>query len=142
MNALWVLDTSVAAGWFFSDELSHEDALSVRAHVAMAPERYVVPSLFHSELVHILARRSGRDARFVAQALQLVMRLGIRTLPLSKAAFLRTVCWTCERSLSGYDATYVALAEDLQGRWLTADVKAAKIAGSLLAATTREWKAD
>jgi predicted nucleic acid-binding protein len=35
--------------------------------------------------------------------------------------------------LSGYDATFVALAESVSGRWLTADREAVRIAGSRLA---------
>jgi len=137
-ETLLVLDASVAIGWFFTDEPHRELALAVRAHLREAPDGYVVPSLFHSELVHVLARKSGRDAVFVESALRLVIRLGIRTLPLAETALVRTAHHTC-RGLSGYDATYVALAEDLGGRWLTADLRAAKIAGAKTAQTLAAW---
>jgi len=110
----------------------------VRAHLRDAPHRYFVPPLFHAELVHVLARKSGRNAQFVRDGLTLILRLGIRTVPLSEAALLRSADWAC-RGLSGYDATFVALAQDLRGRWLTADERAAKLAGLEHAETLKSW---
>jgi len=134
----WVLDTSVAVAWFFTDEPLRGQALGIRASLRDEPERYVVPPLFHSELVHVLARKSGRNQRFVTDALLLILRLGIRTLVLSETALHRTVYWAC-RGLSGYDATFLALAEDVDGRWLTADERAAKAAGKRRTETLRAW---
>jgi len=134
----WVLDTSVVAAWFFVDDAAHSRSLMIRAAVRDEPARFVVPSLFHAELIHVLARKSGRDAKFVTDALGLVLRLGIRTIALREAALLRAGHWAC-RGLSGYDATFVALAEDLAGRWLTADDRAARTAGTRLASRLAAW---
>lgn len=137
-DGLWVLDTSIAAAWFFTDEPLRSEALAVRNHLRDEPQRFLVPHLFHAELVHVLARKSGRNRRFVHDALDLFLRLGVRTLPLAETALLRSVDWAC-RGLSGYDATFVALAEDVGGRWLTGDESAAKIAGRGNAETLRSW---
>lgn len=134
----WVLDTSVAAAWFFTDEPLRPQCLAVRDDLRETPDRYVVPHLFHAEIVHVLARKAGREAGFVREALQLLLRLGIRTLPLTEAAILRTGHWAC-RGMSGYDATFVSLAEDLGGAWLTADDRAAKLAGRGRAVTVARW---
>jgi len=136
-----VLDTSIAVSWFFTDERGREEALAVRADLKEAPGSYAVPPLFHAELVHVLARKSDRDSDYTRQALRLVLRLGIRTLPLSEQALLRTADWACQ-GLSGYDATFVALAEDLGGRWLTADEWAARVAGEKAAQTLEAWVGD
>lgn len=135
---LWVLDTSVAAAWFFLDEELRPQALEVRAHLRDAPDRYLVPSLFHAELVHVLARKSGRDASFVREALPLTLRLGMRTLNLREEALLRVAHWAC-RGLGGYDATFVALAEDVGARWLTADERAIRVVGRRSALSLRSW---
>lgn len=137
-DGFWVLDTSVAAAWFFTDEPLRREALAVRSHLRDEPDHYLVPSLFHTELVHVLARKSRRDESFVTDALRLVLRLGIRTLALPESALLQTAHWTC-RGLTGYDATFVALAEEVGGRWLTADDPAAKVAGRERAVTLRSW---
>ena len=137
-EALLVLDASVAVGWFFTDEPQREISLAVRRHLRDSPGNYIVPPLFFSELVHVLARKSGRNAAFVAGGVGLIIRLGVRTLPLAAPAILRTAHHAC-RGLSGYDATYLALAEDVGGRWLTADTSAAKIAGPKHTQTLAAW---
>jgi predicted nucleic acid-binding protein len=135
---LWVLDTSVAVAWLFTDEPQHREALRLLGRLREEPERFLVPHLFLSEVVHVLARKSGRDRTFVRTAVDLLVRLGIRTLPLSDRAIGRMADWAC-RGLSGYDATFVALAEDLGGRWVTADARAARLAGRTHARTLSAW---
>jgi len=135
-----VLDTSIAVPWFFTDEAGRDQALAVRDDLKGNPDRYFVPPLFHAELVHVLARKSGRNADFTNEGLRLMLRLGVRTLPLSEEALLRTAHWACQ-GLSGYDATFVALAEDLEGRWLTADESAARGAPDV-AQTLEAWVAE
>lgn len=137
-DSLWVLDTSVAAAWFFTDEPLREQALLVKDDLGADPRRYLIPPLFHAELVHVLARKSARDENFVEEAFRLILRLGIRTLTLSESALVRTAYWACQ-GLSGYDAAFVALAEDVGGHWLTADNKAARLSGDL-ARTLGSWE--
>ncbi len=137
----WVLDTSVVAPWFSTDEPQRPQALALRDAVRDQPRRFVIPHLLHSELVHVLNRKSGGDAVFVRDALALFLRLGMATLPLTEGALLRTAHWAA-KGIGGYDATFVALAEDLGGRWVTADERAAKVAGRTRAVTLRSWAAS
>jgi predicted nucleic acid-binding protein len=138
-EARWVLDASVAVKWFFTDEPLRSQALAVRAHIANRPDTFFVPHLFITELVHVLARKSGRDEAFVCSATDLVVRLGLRTLGLSVDGVTRAVSWTC-RGLSGYDATYLALADEVSGRWVTADAAAADRAGPGRARLLADWR--
>jgi predicted nucleic acid-binding protein len=126
---IWVLDASVAVKWFFTDEILRDKAIEVRARLAMRPTEFVVPHLFHSEILQVLARKSGREAGFVSTALGLVQRLGLRTLALSENGWNHAAHW-CALGMSGYDATYLALAQELGGRWLTADEVASAKAGA------------
>ena len=135
----WVLDASVAVKWFFVDEPLRGWALEVRACIADRPSAFFVPHLFFTELVHVLARKSGRDAAFVTSAVALMVRLGLRTLALSEDGLARAVAWTCQ-GLSGYDATYLALAHEVRGLWLTADATAASRVGRKRALTLDEWR--
>jgi len=137
-DTILVVDTSVVVPWYFTDEPPRGDALLARDALRDQPARFVVAPLFHSELAHVLARKSARNERFVREALGLILALGLRTVLLPEPALLRTAHWAC-RGLSGYDATYVALAEDLGGVWLTADERAAKAAGRKVATTLASW---
>lgn len=137
-DTIFVVDASIVVPWFFTDEPRRAHALLAREAVHHQPKHFVVPPLFHSEFVHVVARKSGKNEQFVKEALALLLALGLRTVFLSEAALLRTAHWAC-RGLSGYDATYVALAEDLGGLWLTADERAAKIAGRKFARILGGW---
>ncbi len=135
----WILDTSVAAAWFLTDEPLRERALQARSDLIAFPERYAVPQLFYSELVHVLTARSLRDRIFVERCLRTCLRFGIRVLPLTETALSHMPALSC-KGLGGYDATFVAVAQDAGAKWLTADDKAARIAGSL-ATRLLSWKA-
>src|SRR3990172_8779637 len=110
MSRLFVLDASVIVKWFFVDEPGREKALEVRGHLVERPNQFMVPILFHSELIHVLARKSGKDLTFVTEALGIILRFGIRAMPLS-ADGLHIASKLCCEGLSGYDATYAALAQ-------------------------------
>ena len=137
-DSMFVVDTSIVVPWFFTDEPRRDEALAARDSIRDQPARFVVPPLFHAEVVHVLARKSGKHESFVTEALALLLALGLRTVLLSEAALLRTAHWAC-RGLSGYEVTYAALAEDLGGLWLTADERAAKTAGRRFAKTLASW---
>lgn len=92
-DTIYVLDASVVVPWFFTDEPRRVDALVARDAGRQQPERFVVPPLFHSEFVHVMARKAGREERFVAQATALMLAIGVRTVSLPEAALLRTAHW-------------------------------------------------
>ena len=85
-------------------------------------------------------RKSHQDTAFAKKSLALLLRLGLRTVPLSEAALFRTVHW-CHRGLTGYDATFVALAENLDARWLTADERGAAACGKKVALSLHAFTA-
>lgn len=92
-----------------------------------------------SEMMHVLARKSGREQEFVARSINILARLGLRTVGLTDHDWREAARW-CGLGLSGYDATYVALAAQLGGHWLTDDTTAARKA-PVIAVTLAEWVA-
>lgn len=112
----------------FHDEPARAAAIAVREDLKRSPGTYVVPHLFLAEFIHVCTRKSGRDAHFVADAVDLFLDLGVRTVGLSKAGLRRATEWAC-KGLSGYDAIFVAVAEETGGSWITADVQAARVVG-------------
>jgi predicted nucleic acid-binding protein len=119
---VFVLDASVAAKWFLSDEASSDaDAVLKRAEIETA----VAPSIFSLEIQNLLlsAERAGRIAsQEVEDALDVLRDLpvrlvtsGDRFIPIAELALAR------EFDLSAYDAAYLACAEDLDLELVTAD---------------------
>ena len=84
---IWVLDASVAIKWFFTDEPRRARALAVREHLASQPQLFVVPPLFMSEMIHVLARKSAGEERFIRDAASLLLRHGARWhLPIGRCS--------------------------------------------------------
>jgi len=121
-----VLDASVAIKWFVADEPGAEAAWDVLRTIEADPRSFVVPDLFMTEVLAVLARLPDATPARVAEALALLEALGLARFGnghqlLAEAARI-AVAW----GLSGYDATYVALARLVRGAWLTADERAAR----------------
>ena len=122
---MWVLDASVIIKWFFIEEPLRENALQVQAYALYHPRKFIIPHLCYSELLQAITRKSGSNVEFVNQCIELVSTMGLRTPSLSRNALRKAAEFSC-LGLSGYDATYLALAHDLNARWLTDDQKAIK----------------
>lgn len=105
----YVLDASIAASWFLPDEQS--DAAE-RLIVQLATSPGLVPSLFWFEIrnLFIMAQRRGR----LAPGAALVATEQLRALPLNEGgngADNAIIDIALRHGLSGYDASYVALAK-------------------------------
>jgi predicted nucleic acid-binding protein len=95
----------------------------------LAAEPFACPHLADSELVHALRARvlRGEVAAVDAErALGAWTRLGMYRVP---AVGLLQRIWELRENLSGYDATYVAVAETLETPLLTADARLARAPG-------------
>ena len=120
-----VLDASVALKWFVEGEPLVEEANVVLGAIGEDPRPYVVPELFLNELLAVLARLPGATAERVQEALGLVESLGMARLGNGHDLLAKAAAIACNWGLSGYDATYVALASLTDGVWLKADARAA-----------------
>lgn len=121
-NVPIVIDASVAIKWFVKEN-DHEAALEILSKVLSTPNKFAVPELFFYELANILNRiiEDDLDPRF--ELFEKLLDLNITRAVYTKE--LGTKIRKFQRlGLSGYDASYVALAEFIGGRWLTADKKA------------------
>ena len=115
-----VIDASVAAKWFFQEE--HSDAaLSLLGN----PFELKAPDFLYLELENLLCKRTRRKELSIAEALE--MEDEIRSMPISSypSAELRDRAFelALETKSSVYDCLYLALAEALDGRMVTADGK-------------------
>lgn len=95
----------------------------------LSTESVAVPHLADSEVIHALRGQLLREAITEAQASAAVAvwsRLGVRRFAV---VGLVDRIWDLRGSLSGYDATYAALAEALGGQLVTADSRLARAPG-------------
>jgi len=119
-----VLDASVALKWFVrEDDVSTRAADALKQDIVEGRVRAAVPELFLFEVLAVLLRR-GLGAGTVAAAVDLLGRLGLRRFPLDAETARRAAELAVERRITGYDASYAALAAALGGRWATFDLAA------------------
>lgn len=99
------------------------------ARTYMAGEPLVCPHLIDSEVVNALRSQVLRgvvDRGDAARAISVWSRLGIERIG---ARGLLDRVWELRENLTGYDATYVAVAEALDAPLLTADGRLARAPG-------------
>ena len=119
-----VLDASVVLRWFV-DQAGAEHAHRWLARFTEDPDLFVLPDLGRFEVHGGLARlQPKRDPKWAVATFERFDRLGIRTLPTTLDLFRRALDLARELRLGGYDAVYLAHAEDLGAAWLTADARA------------------
>jgi predicted nucleic acid-binding protein len=122
-----VIDASVAVKWFRVDEPDRDQALAVLERVAQRPQEFAVPELFFNEMLAVLARLDSLGTAELLEALSLLEQLGLERLGNGHELLRLAARLSRQLGLTGYDATYLASARLLQGRWLTADRRAQRL---------------
>lgn len=93
-------------------------------------EEIAAPHLIDSEVTHVLRSLVLRGAIDEAQGAVALDGFGALAITRFPADWLRPRMWELRHNLSGYDATYVALAEHTDASaLLTTDVRLAKAPG-------------
>jgi len=129
----FVLDASVALRWFIEEERS-VNADAVYHRLVSEPEAFAVPELFCYEVFAALFRVHPRAQETFEQGILPLLRSGLLRYPMTDAVASRAVRFVAA-GLTGYDASYAALAEELDAVWLTFDSRAhARIIGEGISA--------
>ena len=119
-----VVDASVLAT-AFADDGPDGDAARSR----LRDEELAAPELIDLEVVSVLRRQlaiGSLDERRARLALQDLIDVPMLRSPHRQ---LLDRCWELRENVTVYDASYIALAEALETRFLTADTKLAGAAG-------------
>jgi len=118
-----VIDASVAVRWFVQNELGRESALTILDEIKNNPAGFAVPDFFFLEMANVLSRlaRSSEDLKAYIRGL---FDLGFVQVRLGSRLLARAAEIAFKYKVSGYDALYVAVAESLEGKWITGDEKA------------------
>lgn len=115
----YVIDASVALRWFIK-ECEHPNALSVLEAVVDEPCLFAVPELFAYEVLSVLYRHHPHASTVYAHDVDRILSSGLLRYPMTGQIYNRAERFITI-GLTGYDAAYVALAEELEGVWLTFD---------------------
>jgi predicted nucleic acid-binding protein len=121
-----IVDASVVIRWFVRQP-GHEAAAVWLRRLAMDSDLLWAPDLLRFEVFGALARLQPRnDAGWATTAFGRFERLGLVIRPTSLTLYARAMALSRELGVAGYDAIYLAHAEETDRVWLTADDKAGR----------------
>lgn len=129
-----VLDTSVFIKWFkeANEPYIHQAVLLKQAYLH-GDLSIVAPDLVVYEIGNILALKSDLMENEAVQKLQDFLDTGIEIVTLSQEAIKKAMSFCFRESITFYDASFAALANQLECPFITADRKLhSKIKGSEL----------
>jgi len=112
----------VAIRWYI-EETKHPTADIILEKIVEEPELFAVPELFTYELLSVLYRLHPEAEKIYDTDINRILHSGILRYPMTENIYKRANRFI-QMGLTGYDAVYVALAEELEGVWLTFDKKA------------------
>ena len=118
----YVLDASVAIRWYIPGG-SQERADRILRLLLDRPRRFVVPELFLYEVLAVLHRHHAHAQEIYTKHVGRISRSGVLRYPLTPDIVDR-IPYFIRKGLTGYDAAYAALAQEMKGLWLTFDSKA------------------
>jgi predicted nucleic acid-binding protein len=119
---IWIIDASVAIRWFLRDE-SHPHADNVLRRLIEQPEFFAVPELFAFEVYAVLSRLHPHGNEAFIKGVIPLLNGGLFRQPMTEAMAVLAARYI-KKGLTGYDACYAALAQELKGVWFTFDEKA------------------
>jgi predicted nucleic acid-binding protein len=118
----YVIDASVALRWYIEEE-KHENAESVFRRLIDEPTDFAVPELFAYEVFSTLFRVHPKPLPTFQEGILPLLNSGLLRYPMTEGIAGRASRYIAF-GLAGYDAVYVALAEEIGALWLTFDGRA------------------
>jgi len=128
-SEMLVIDASAALAILLNDEGAEAIDRAIRRRRSRGAQ-VVVPELFWIETANALGRRHHQTLDVILEAVATLDRMGLVTVHTDRPGVLSMTTAMLDHDLSAYDATYLALAENLDAMLLTLDRRLASAAGS------------
>jgi predicted nucleic acid-binding protein len=122
MNPKTVIDASVVVKWF-TKETGHAQAAALRDAHIHRNTTLAAPDLLVYEIANALRYSPNLEASDVKLAVKSLNMLGVVLYPPSEKMISRAIDLSDKFSTTIYDASYIALAEELDTHLVTADNK-------------------
>lgn len=118
----YVIDASVILKWVLGEEQETDQSIALKLldNWAAGMAELVAPSLWQYEAGSFLGRELQGEAR---EKMTLLLDLGIHSVDLSNTIIERCFTWMEQHAVTFYDASYLAVAFEIQGTLVTADEK-------------------
>ena len=117
-----VLDASVVLKWFVSEKDS-DKAEALRSEYYLGKREIIVPDLILYEVSNALHYHPDFEPLEIKEAIQTLFDIGIEIVTPTQILMSKAIDIASENIVTCYDASYFALARDLQTDFITADQK-------------------
>ena len=118
-----VPDSSVVLKWFRRAEAGLEQAEALRQAHLEGQIVFIVPDLLLYEIANVLRFKSDLDEETVRSAIRSLTQIHLEISPVTEPRLQRAVALAYRYDLTVYDATFIALAEEVGGDFVTTDEK-------------------
>jgi predicted nucleic acid-binding protein len=124
----YVVDASVILKWVVGHEREsdHEKAMAILETWTEGDIELSAPILWQYEVGNFLGRSLQDEA---IDKMNLLLNLNIRNVALTNDIVNRCFSWMSQKKITFYDASYLAVAFEVQGTLITADEKFAEEMG-------------
>lgn len=121
----YVVDASVILKWVLGDEQEsdHEKAMNLLNIWIEGEAELSAPTLWQYEVGNFLGRDLPREA---ADKMGILLNLHIISMDLTDSIFRQCFKWMKQKRVTFYDASYLAVAFEIQGTLVTADERFVK----------------
>ena len=127
---MYVVDASVVLKWFLQEDDSPK-ALDLYAKALGDEVELAAPDILLYEVANILVRKRKASRGQAENAVRLVLDSGLNVSEPDHDPLSDSIRIAAAAGLTVYDASYVALAAQMSGTLITADLRLAELAGSL-----------
>jgi predicted nucleic acid-binding protein len=116
----YVVDASVILKWILGDEREADQDKARELLDAWVEGRLdlTVPKLWQYEVGNFLGREVPEQA---TEKMKLLLNLGIRSMDLNEEMCFKCFLWMKKNRVTFYDASYLAVAYEVQATLITAD---------------------
>jgi predicted nucleic acid-binding protein len=120
-----ILDASVVLKWFIPEK-DFEKADIIRTEYLQGIRSIIVPDLLLYEISNSLRYHPEFTSQEIKDVLKTLLDMEIEIITPTLALMEKAIDISKEQNIICYDATYLALADDLQEEFITADEKLIK----------------
>jgi predicted nucleic acid-binding protein len=120
-----ILDASVVLKWFIPEK-DFEKADIIRTEYLQGIRSIIVPDLLLYEISNSLRYHPEFTSQEIKDVLKTLLDMEIEIITPTLALMEKAIDISKEQNITCYDATYLALADDLQEEFITADEKLIK----------------
>ena len=120
----YVVDASVILKWVLGDEREKDqrEALKLLQNWVNGQATVSAPPLWQYEVGNFLGREIPEEAEI---KMKLLLNLHIRNVELSDTMYRQCFAWMRDSKITFYDASYLAVAQEIGADLVTADAKIA-----------------